>query len=107
MEKLIINFYGYDGENLKSIGFCANIEHAQFMSDEFNKRGISSIALTSKDSVDKRKEFIDKLQDDKNDLKVIFTVDLFNEGVDIPAINFNVKTYKFTNYIYSAVRKRA
>jgi superfamily II DNA or RNA helicase len=37
--------------------------------------------------VDKRVEFIKKLEDENDPLEVIFTVDIFNEGVDIPSIN--------------------
>ena len=82
-----MNFYGHDGDKRKCIGFCANVEHANYMASEFNKKGIKSIALTGKDSVDKRQEQITCLEDDNNDLELIFTVDLFNEGVDIPSIN--------------------
>lgn len=82
-----INFYGHDGDVLKAVGFCVSVEHAQYMEKEFNKRGIKSVALSSKDSVERRAEFIKRLEDEDDDLKVIFTVDLFNEGVDIPSIN--------------------
>lgn len=82
-----MNFYGFDGFKRKAIGFCASIEHAEYMANEFNKRGIKSVALTGSDSVDKRQSEIRRLEDDNSDLEVIFTVDLFNEGVDIPSIN--------------------
>ena len=85
LEKL--NFYGYDGDTLKSIGFCATIDHAEYMSQEFNKRGIESLCLTGCDSSERRSEVIKRLEDDNDPLKVIFTVDIFNEGVDIPAVN--------------------
>lgn len=82
-----MKFYGHDGDKLKAIGFCISKEHAKYMADEFNKRGIESIALTGEDSVDKRKRYIEALENEQCGLKVIFTVDIFNEGVDIPAIN--------------------
>ena len=82
-----MNFYGFDGDKQKSLGFCINKEHAYYMAEEFNKRGIVSVALTNRDSIDKRKEYINKLEDENDSLKVIFTVDIFNEGVDIPSIN--------------------
>lgn len=82
-----MNFYGFDGEYQKTIGFCISKEHANYMADEFNKYGIKSVSLTGDDSINKRQEAIKKLQDDDNPLKVIFTVDIFNEGVDIPAVN--------------------
>lgn len=82
-----MNFYGFDGYKRKAVGFCASVEHAKFMANQFNKRGIKSIALTGSDSVNKRQDEIKKLEDDNNGLEVIFTVDLFNEGIDIPSIN--------------------
>lgn len=49
-----MNFYGFDGNYQKTVGFCVNKEHAAFMAEEFNKKGIESIALTGDDSVEKR-----------------------------------------------------
>ena len=82
-----MNFYSFVGAKRKAIGFCVSKEHSLFMSEEFNKRGITSIHLSSNDSVDKRVEFIKRLEDEDDTLEVIFTVDIFNEGVDIPSIN--------------------
>ena len=82
-----MNFYSFNGTKRKAIGFCVSKEHSSFMSEEFNKRGIISTHLSSNDSIDKRVEFIKKLEDENDPLEVIFTVDIFNEGVDIPSIN--------------------
>ncbi|AGY77722.1 DEAD/DEAH box helicase [Clostridium autoethanogenum] len=82
-----MNFYGYDGQKCKCIGFCVGIDHAEFMADEFNKRGIRSVCLTGKNSAEERDYYIKKLESDQDDLEVIFTVDIFNEGVDIPSVN--------------------
>lgn len=82
-----MNFYGYDGKKLKAVGFCATIDHAEYMAAEFNKRGIKSVSLTGENSPKEREEYIKKLESDEEDLQVIFTVDIFNEGVDIPSIN--------------------
>ena len=82
-----MNFYSYSGNRRKTLGFCASKEHTLFMSEEFNKKGISSASLLSDDSILKREELIKKLEDDYDSLEVIFTVDIFNEGVDIPSIN--------------------
>ncbi|MBV7273762.1 DEAD/DEAH box helicase [Clostridiaceae bacterium UIB06] len=82
-----MNFYGHDGEKRKCIGFCVGIDHAEYMAEEFNKRGIKSIALTGQNSSEERENYIKKLESDEDDLEVIFTVDIFNEGVDIPSIN--------------------
>ncbi|MEH6907555.1 DEAD/DEAH box helicase [Neobacillus drentensis] len=82
-----MDFYGHDGEKRKGLGFCASIEHAQYMASEFNKRGYKSVCLYGADSPDTRERFINQLENDQDDLEFIFTVDIFNEGVDIPSIN--------------------
>ncbi|MEG2540028.1 MAG: DEAD/DEAH box helicase family protein, partial [Clostridium sp.] len=82
-----MNFYGFDGDKRKCIGFCANIDHAMYMTEEFNKKGINSICLTGQNTADEREEGIRRLECDEDVLEVIFTVDIFNEGVDIPSIN--------------------
>lgn len=80
-------FYSHDGEKRKCLGFCASKEHAKYMSEEFNKRGYNSIYLSGDDSVENRSHHIQKLEDDKDELQFIFSVDIFNEGVDIPSVN--------------------
>ncbi|MCO7175349.1 DUF3427 domain-containing protein [Sporolactobacillus kofuensis] len=82
-----MNFYGYDGESCKCLGYCVTKDHAQYMADEFNKQGIVSTYLTGDDAQTKRQEMIRRLENDDDPLQVIFTVDIFNEGVDIPSIN--------------------
>jgi len=82
-----MNFYGYDGGFCKAVGFCVNVEHARYMSEEFNKIGITACYLNSETPRDERQHAIQRLSSDSNPLQVIFTVDLFNEGVDIPSIN--------------------
>ncbi|UTJ06770.1 DEAD/DEAH box helicase [Arcobacter roscoffensis] len=82
-----MNFYGFSGKKRKVLGFCVSKEHCNYMEKSFNKRGIKSISLTSDDSILKREKNIKLLEDDKEDLEVIFCVDIFNEGVDIPSIN--------------------
>lgn len=82
-----IDFYSHKKSKRKILGFCVSKEHAKYMSDEFNKKGINSTFLTSNDSIVKREESIRLLQDDKSKLEVIFSVDIFNEGIDIPCVN--------------------
>ncbi len=83
------NFYGYSGDRRKALVFCSRKKEAQLLSDEFNKRGYKSVVLTGGDSQDMRLDAIDRLTNDDNPDKIefIFTVDIFNEGVDIPEIN--------------------
>ena len=82
-------FYGYSGDRIKALVFCSRKKEAQMLSEEFSKRGHPSIVLTGDDSQEKRLEAIDRLTNDNNPdkLEYIFTVDIFNEGVDIPEIN--------------------
>ncbi|GAE32778.1 DNA repair helicase rad25 [Halalkalibacter hemicellulosilyticusJCM 9152] len=82
-----VDFYGHDGEKRKCLGFCATVEHARYMTDEFNKRGYKSICLSGEDSVESRSTYIQKLENEDDELEFIFTVDIFNEGVDIPSVN--------------------
>lgn len=82
-----MNFYGFDGDKQKTIGFCISKEHANYMEENFLKAGIDCVALTGDDSIDKREHYTKRLEDENDSLKVIFTVDIFNEGVDIPSIN--------------------
>lgn len=82
-----LNFYSFSGEYRKVIGFCVSKEHCLYMSNEFNKRGIVSTYLTSESSILLREEKINQLESNNDDLEVIFTVDIFNEGIDIPSIN--------------------
>ncbi|WP_152020256.1 DEAD/DEAH box helicase [Aliarcobacter butzleri] len=82
-----MNFYSNSGNKRKVLGFCVSKEHCNFMSEEFNKKGINSITLTSEDSISKREDSIKRLENENDSLEVIFTVDIFNEGIDIPSIN--------------------
>lgn len=77
--------YLTDMDTFKGIGFCVSIKHADFMANSFNQVGIGSIALHS-DS-DKAERESAKLKLQNGEINCIFTVDLFNEGVDIPDID--------------------
>ena len=79
--------YGFHGEQRCTLGFCVNRDHAAFMSQSFNDRGITSKVLTGLSDPQERQAEISNLQDPNHPLEVIFTVDIFNEGVDIPRVN--------------------
>lgn len=83
----MIKKFGHDGDQLKALGFCATIEHAKYMSEQFNKHGIVAGYLTGENSSQERQDKISRLASDKDPLQIIFTVNIFNEGVDIPAVN--------------------
>lgn len=72
---------------LKCIAFCTSVEHSNRMAYEFNLCGLNAISLTGKNSNSERIKTIEDIQDDTNTLEMICTVDIFNEGVDIPQIN--------------------
>lgn len=82
-------YYGFSGERLRGLIFCSHIEEAQILSQKFNERGFHTIALSGKDSQETRTNAIHKLEQKERStgLDYIFTVDIMNEGIDIPAIN--------------------
>ena len=82
-------FYSYSGDRRKALVFCSRKNEAQLLSKKFNQRGYKSVFLSGDDSQDKRQDAIDRLTNDANHdrIEFIFTVDIFNEGVDIPEIN--------------------
>lgn len=77
--------YLNDIKTFKALGFCVSIKHAEFMASSFNKAGISSIALHANTDSEERRQAKTRLKNGK--INCIFTVDLFNEGVDIPEID--------------------
>ena len=83
------NYYGFSGDRVKGLIFCSTQKEAIVLSEKFNERGYYTVALTGRDSQSMRENAIEKLvsDDESNRLDYIFTVDIFNEGVDIPAIN--------------------
>ena len=77
--------YVTDMDGVKGLGFCVSKEHARYMADKFNEAGIASECLTADSDNELRRSVSRRLAG--GELRFIFTVDLFNEGVDIPAIN--------------------
>ena len=80
-----IDKYLPDLESIKGLGFCTSVEHAAYMAKCFNERHIPSINLDGKSDKITRESVQDKLKN--GEIKFIFVVDLYNEGVDIPEIN--------------------
>ena len=74
-----------DVTQTRGLGFCVSIRHAVFMAEAFCNAGIPSMALSALSSDEIRASARDRL---KNlDINFIFTVDLYNEGVDIPEVD--------------------
>jgi len=84
-----IQFYGTDSGIIRGLVFCSRIEECQKLSEEFNKHGYKTVALSGNNSDQERNTAIERLEsnDQINKLDYIFTVDIFNEGVDIPKVN--------------------
>ncbi|MGV8150027.1 MAG: DUF3427 domain-containing protein, partial [Alkaliphilus sp.] len=80
-----INKYVNDIADVKGIGFCVGVEHAKFMKNKFNEKGIDAISLDGSSSREERDSAARRLKN--GEIKLIFVVDLYNEGVDIPDIN--------------------
>jgi len=83
------NFYGFSGERVKGLIFCSRNTEANALSSKFNENGFRTVSLSGSDSFEVRENAIRRLEqkEDEGALDYIFTVDIFNEGVDIPAIN--------------------
>ena len=77
--------YVTDIDEVKGLGFCVSIEHAEFMCRYFNQRGIPSIFLIGKSTDEERNTAKGKLV--SGEIRFIFVVDIYNEGVDIPEVN--------------------
>ena len=82
-------YYGHSGNRCKGLVFCSTKREARELADAFRQKGHPSQFLSGDDSQEKREEAIYRLTSDHvtDFLEYIFTVDIFNEGVDIPEVN--------------------
>ena len=86
-QDLIYKYYCKYGSK-RALGFCCTREHAEEMAKEFCKRGIPSVAVYSDahgQFSEDRNVAIEKLK--SGEIRVIFSVDMFNEGVDVPSVD--------------------
>ncbi|MCG7427795.1 DUF3427 domain-containing protein [Helcobacillus sp. ACRRO] len=74
-----------DVAGMRALGFCVSVAHAQFMAEVFTEAGIASVALSGESPQEVRRDALTALR--AGDLRCIFAVDLFNEGLDIPQID--------------------
>lgn len=83
------NFYGSDNGITRGLIFCSKKNEANELSKLLNRKGFKTIALTGDSSEEERAISIEKLESDNliEKLDYIITVDIFNEGIDIPKIN--------------------
>jgi hypothetical protein len=74
-----------DPASMRALGFCVSIEHARFMAAHFNNHGVPAVAVWGNSS---RADRVAALRDlTAGKVKVVFSVDLFNEGVDVPTVD--------------------
>jgi superfamily II DNA or RNA helicase len=80
-----VNEWVLDPTKMRALGFCVGIHHARFMAQQFNDAGLPSVALDGETATETRLEAVRRLR--RGELRAIFTVDIFNEGVDIPEVD--------------------
>ena len=69
----------------RTLGFCCSVRHAKFMRDFFVDAGLRAAAVYSESSSDPRADSLEKLE--AGDIDIVFAVDMFNEGVDLPNVD--------------------
>lgn len=77
--------YVTDMDDVKGLGFCVSVNHALYMAKVFNEAGIPALALHGSSRDEERTNAKGRLI--RGEIKIIFVVDLYNEGVDIPEVN--------------------
>ena len=74
-----------DVHGIKALGFCVSVEHARFMAAVFREAGIAATAVWADSSDEERTGALKDLSAGR--LNVVFSVDLFNEGIDVPVVD--------------------
>lgn len=82
--KAVIDKVG-DPDSMRALGFCVSVAHARYMADFFRRAGLNAVALSSDTPRDQRRAALADLKGGA--LQAIFSVDLFNEGLDIPDVD--------------------
>jgi superfamily II DNA or RNA helicase len=72
-------------KQMRALGFCVGVNHARFMTAQFHAAGFNAACVTGSTSSQERRDAINALKN--GDLQIIFTVDVFNEGVDVPEVD--------------------
>lgn len=80
-----ITYYGHSGSSVRGLMFCSSKNEARELSILLNHRGFRTQALIGDDSQAVREEAVHQLEN--GELDYLLTVDIFNEGIDIPSVN--------------------
>jgi superfamily II DNA or RNA helicase len=70
---------------MRALGFCVSVRHAEFMAERFSEAGIPALAVSGETPREPRRDALVALRDQR--VNVLFAVDLFNEGLDIPDVD--------------------
>ena len=86
-ENVLSDYYNKvsDPESMRALGFCVSVQHAQYMATAFSSAGLPSLAVTGYSTSEERTDAIRRLR--SGEIVAIFTVDLYNEGIDIPEVD--------------------
>jgi len=74
-----------DPGSMRALGFCVSIDHARYMARVFNDAGLPAVAVDSREGSYDRDKALRELA--AGDITTVFTVDMFNEGIDVPAVD--------------------
>ncbi len=74
-----------DVNGMRALGFCVSVEHARYMAQRFNQAGVPALSVSADTSPAERRDALTALRN--GDIKIVFAVDLFNEGLDIPEVD--------------------
>ncbi|MCA1671367.1 MAG: DUF3427 domain-containing protein, partial [Actinobacteria bacterium] len=74
-----------DPSRMRALGFCVSIDHARFMADRFRDAGLAAVAIWGDSPREERQAALRDL--DTGKVPIVFTVDLFNEGIDLPTVD--------------------
>ncbi len=74
-----------DVRTIRALGFCVSIQHARFMAERFRQAGMAAVAIWGDTAREGRQRALRDLAAGR--VQVVFTVDLFNEGVDVPTVD--------------------
>lgn len=83
-----ISRYCPNTDSIRGLGFCVSQQHAAYMAQRFKEAGIPAVALTAESPQSDRNACPQQLATGK--LRFIFTVDIYNEGIDIPEVNLEL-----------------
>ncbi len=81
---LFLDHFGNPPE-VRALGFCVGVDHARYMARVFSEHGVAAVAVTGETPDEDRKRALRDLE--RGDVRIVFSVDLFNEGVDVPSVD--------------------